>query len=137
MIKGATPNIVWGGSNTPDENQTVATTIYNLFQAGLTVDDDSLDELSTKMGMKIIRAPLPTVDENGNPSQDNKSGKPNKDKSDKTKTKTFSVSEDKKEPVNDPQSNYPSVVAMKVIQSKLGMNAGAKSQIKIADNNAN
>ena len=137
MIKGATPNIVWGGSNTPDENQTVATTIYNLFQAGLTVDDDSLDELSTKMGMKIIRAPLPTVDENGNPSQYNKSGKPNKDKSDKTKTKTFSVSEDKKEPVNDPQSNYPSVVAMKVIQSKLGQSAKGHQPVKVADQNAN
>lgn len=110
-IKGECPHIVWGGSNTPDENQTVATTIYNLAQAGLTIDDDSLDELSTKMGLKIIRVQQPVLDQNGN-SKDNKSSG---DKNPKDTPKKGKVQNDKSEPVNS--------AAVRVVQATLGQTA--------------
>ena len=132
MIPGATPNIVWGGSSTPEECLTISSTIQNLANAGFTVDDSSLDDLSTKLGMKIERAQLPTLDENGMPVENN-SGKSDKDKNLKDTKKDGKV----QEPKNKPSSNYPTVAAQKVIESKLGQSATGHQKVKVADQNAN
>jgi hypothetical protein len=134
MIKGATPSIVWGGTSTPEENQTISTTIANLANAGFTIDDSSLDDLSTRMGLKIIRTQLPTLDENGMPVDNNTNGKSEPDdKNLKDNKKDGKL----KEPKNDPPSKYPSVTAQRVVESHLGMSSKGKQPVKTADTNAN
>ena len=68
MIKGASPNIVWGGSSTPQDNKDLSITLYNLYQSGITVSDESIDDLNVQMGLQLEKMETgQIVDKNGNP----------------------------------------------------------------------
>lgn len=53
-IKGATPNIIWGGDDVADMTE-LSSVISNLYKAGLEPTDDAIEMLSEKLGYTIQR----------------------------------------------------------------------------------
>ena len=52
-IEGNCPRIVWGGSSSMEDNKNLSATILNLYNAGLEVDDNSIDDLNTQLGLQV------------------------------------------------------------------------------------
>jgi hypothetical protein len=52
-IRGNVPIIKWGGSATPQDNKDLSATILNLYNAGITISDDSLNDLSDQLGLLV------------------------------------------------------------------------------------
>lgn len=81
MIKGKVPSIVWGGGNTPEENKDLSITILNLYNAGIQVTDESLEELSEKTGLILERSLQPiTKPGTGGENQEEEENKEPKEK---------------------------------------------------------
>ena len=69
-IRGNTPRIVWGGSNTIQDSKDLAISLYNLNQAGITVEDSALDDLGTRFGFELKRMEqAPTVEKSEMPEK--------------------------------------------------------------------
>lgn len=60
-IKGAVPQIVWGGSSSTQDKVNDSIMIMNLKNAGIELSDDSIDDLSIKTGYKFIKTDAPEV----------------------------------------------------------------------------
>ena len=52
-IKGSAPHITWDGNSTAGENVELSNALLNLSNAGIKLEDDSLDTLNKKFGLKF------------------------------------------------------------------------------------
>ncbi len=103
-VKGCTPNIIWGGGQTPTENVQMSTTILNLSNAGWKISEDSMEELGEQFGFKVEQQELPQMGIDGKPL--------NPEEKQTEKLDGEEKEQDKKE--------TPSVEEKRVIEAKLG-----------------